>query len=195
MLDVLWRTNSVRSWSIYGENYGSTLKVRLQTVSIFSVSSQPPEQHVNIEEPAQYARKPPPQQRREAQRRILSVKKRKIANVETSPETVWSDTCRLSYCNDTKDADMCDTSLHTTYRVCDTPIPISCAPPAEDILVLPPISLIKLNFLPNKYARNVEYGHDLLHDAQCCNETSSTILMEETCPMVKWTHNKGIVCQ
>ena len=90
---------------------------------------------------------------------------------------------------------MCDTSLHTTYRVCDTHIPISCAPPAEDILVLPPIPLIKLDFLPNKYARNVEYGHDLLHDAQCCNETSPTILMEEICPMVKWTPNKGIVCQ
>ena len=52
----------------------------MQPVSIVSVSSQPPKQHVNIEEPAQYARKPPPQQRREAQRRILSVKKRKIAD-------------------------------------------------------------------------------------------------------------------
>ena len=79
MLKHLVKENSLKSWQIYSEKIGFTVKIRFVEAGMFTVQSRPAEQRNNRTHTVAYTRKPPCKLRRDNQR------KRKIE--ETSPES------------------------------------------------------------------------------------------------------------
>ena len=107
MLNHLTRDNYLRSWQIYSENIGFTVKIRFGQ-SMFTVMPQSGEAvHATNTQPAEntqptentqaavniitmhYARKPPTKLRRDTHR--ANTYKRKRLNVESSPESTRCD--------------------------------------------------------------------------------------------------------
>jgi len=81
-----------------------------------------------------YCKKTPAQHRRDDKRKILHAKRRRV---EVSPDMEKERTSEI--------ITLCDVTDISMVK-CDTPLLISCAPPEEKILVLTPLSPIKVDF-------------------------------------------------
>ena len=135
MLEVFLRDNCVRSWSVYSEHIGSTIKIRLQPVAaMLAVQPQPHRQHVNktitatgipaVTPTMHYSRKSPCHVKRDIQRC------NKRPRVHSSPESARID------------------DVSAILGQLDSPESVSCER-GEESLVLSPVVPIEIKFTKN----------------------------------------------
>ncbi len=166
MLNHLTRDNYLRSWQIYSENIGFTVKIRFGQVDMFTVMPQPAEavqasntqqtentQLAGNTQQIHYARKPPTKLRRDTHR--ANTYKRKRLTVESSPESARDD----------------DTSM---IRNIDTPASVCCDHMEENITI-PTVSPLILDFDDHKELMTCETPKDYVLkektiDCACCGE-------------------------
>jgi len=169
MLNHLTRDNYLRSWQIYSENIGFTVKIRFgQSMfmpqsgeAVHATNTQPAENTQPTENTQaavntttmHYARKPPTKLRRDTHR--ANTYKRKRLNVESSPESARCD----------------DTSM---IRDIDTPESVCCDHMEENVTI-PPVLPVILDFDDHKDSMTCETSKKYFLtkktiECECCGE-------------------------
>ena len=187
MLDTLCG-NEVKTWSIYPDRFGISVRIRfdigekgsVESSSVYMQGTGLDRQHTNTT----YTRKSPSQQNRDSKRKILRAKKRKVEEVEVIEENGEAEHERN---NEIEDGNIIQL---------DTPLEISCKPPVEDTLVLNPLSPIKLEFPQNEPKCRIEHGDDIILEEDSSIDTNVQLVNEiDTlkCPnccesLMTWDH-------
>ena len=180
MLNVLCIENGLRSWQIYEDKHGVSVRIRFDVDS--AVNSACPDSTTNVNTQQRhiaYTKKTPAQHRRDSKRKILKAKRPRLES-----ETDIENERTFEHGN-------------TSTLNCDTPVHVSCVPPAEDTITLEPLTPIRVNFenFENGYdTRKIDAGDDF-SIASIESETKS-IGNEDVgvkCPncnknMVNWNH-------
>ena len=144
MLNILVSQNGMRSWQVYSDFQGVSCRIRFgHCDSVASIESAGSEAgHTATTTHIAYCRKPPAQVRRDKHRRIAKAKRPRI---ESDSEVE----------NERKN-EIGDKSENRP----DTPIQISCNPPADETIIMTPLSPIKVEYQEDTH--KVEHGDDLV---------------------------------
>jgi len=129
MLNVLCLENGLRSWQIYDDKHGVSVRIRFDGDSACADMST----HVNTQlhnkhRQTAYTKKTPAQYRRDSKRKIIRAKRQRIES-----ETDIENERTFEHGN-------------TSTLNCDTPVHVSCGPPSEDTVTLEPLTPIRVNF-------------------------------------------------
>ena len=139
MLGHLLRENNIKSWQLYGERIGCTLKIRFMEADMFTCSGRLPEpatdthSHNKQLATVHYSRKPPCKLRRDQHRageynsNLNIEKSRKRQRHDSSPEIARSESLSMDV-------------------TADSPASVCCEPPTEENVILAPIAPLKLDF-------------------------------------------------
>ena len=138
MLDVLVASNTLRSWQIYNDNMGISVRLRFDGGNAdrgdmqgnVMIGSQPTTTHVQT---TAYCKKSPSHIRRDTQRKILKAKRQRLDEVEIETER-QDDANQVHFEHD----------IDSPNMVCD--------PPSDDTLTLSPLLPISIDFEEETYA-------------------------------------------
>ena len=146
LLAVLMRENSIRSWSLYSEYIGTTLKIRFDTAAIAERQSPMHDRHVNTTEgAAHYTRKGPAKLRRDRHRALKTIhskKRPRIDDEESEPEVAREAENILDEPIDSPEIVATDRYEDSLVLLPMTPIQISLEPTESNMCEIPASKLI-----------------------------------------------------
>ena len=145
MLDVLVATNTLRSWQIYNDSLGISVRLRFdhdggsvdrgdRQGNVDMQSSQP--NTAQQTQATMYCKKSPSHVKRDTQRKISRAKRQRTENLDEIEDERQSVV----------------TQEH--YEIVDSPICV-CEPPPEDTLILSPVLPISVDFVTDIYDQAV----------------------------------------
>ena len=178
MLDILLVENGLRSWSIYDDKFGVSVRLRFDSgmhtdgAGIVDMQGTQANTQANIHS---YSRKTPSQIRRDTQRRTLRAKRQRThSDNEIENERT----------NDVEE---------NVSELFNTPIDVACEPPKEDTLQLTPLTPIKIEFGDTERLCVIENGSELNQNEHQEMKESEHVVNCPNCdePIEKWNHVCG----
>ena len=179
MLNTLIDGNGLRSWQIYTDNFGISARLRFghggSSEFVYAENAINPLNQKTTTY-TKYSKKTPAQIRRDTTRKTLRAKRQRIETYSDIENERSLEHVEVS-------ADKFDTPIH-----------VSCVPPAEDILFIEPLTPIKLDFVQKDYdTHKMEAGEDLsvAYTSETNSIESETVAIK--CPncnenMLDWDH-------
>ena len=176
MLNTLIDENGLRSWQIYTDNFGISARLRFghggSSEFVYAENASSPLNQKTTTH-TKYSKKTPAQIRRDSTRKTLKAKRQRIEND--------------SDIENERSLEHGDVSAHKF----DTPIHVSCVPPAEDVLFLEPLTPIKLDLVTKEYdTHKMEAGEDLSVAYTNSIESETGVIKCPNCNenMLDWDH-------
>ena len=173
MLNILILENGLRSWSIYDDKFGVSVRLRFDSGIHNSVAGHVDigSSHASTTTNNTYRRKTPSQIRRDSQRKTMRAKRQRLHS-QNEVENERSN-------NDEE----------VQKEIDDTPVNVECKPPEDDTLFMAPLTPIEIDFGGNESTCS-DQQHDISKEYEHQKRKPQKFAKCPNCDEVleKWNH-------